>query len=53
MVDRIAALRQGLTPDQITTAAPASGLSVGLAAMRLALARVFRRFFLPYRPRAT
>jgi carbon monoxide dehydrogenase subunit G len=31
-------------------ARPASGLSIGFQAARLALARVFRRFFLPYRP---
>ena len=31
-------------------ARPASGLSIGFQAAKLALARVFRRFFLPYRP---
>jgi carbon monoxide dehydrogenase subunit G len=31
-------------------AAPASGLALGLRAARMALARVFRRFFLPYQP---
>jgi carbon monoxide dehydrogenase subunit G len=30
--------------------ASASGFAIGLRAARLALARVFRRFFLPYRP---
>ena len=30
------------------TAAPARGFALGLAAMRLALKRVFRRFFAPY-----
>jgi hypothetical protein len=44
------ALQQGRSADEIGSAAPASGLAVGLAALRLALARVFRRFFLPYRP---
>ena len=31
-------------------AAPASGFALGLRAARMALARVFRRFFLPYQP---
>lgn len=35
------------------SAAPAQGFSLGLAALRLALMRVFRRFFLPYRPSPT
>jgi carbon monoxide dehydrogenase subunit G len=50
MQDRIEAIEQGLSPDQIKSAAPASGFAVSLAAARLALMRVFRRFFLPYRP---
>ena len=33
-----------------TSAAPASGFALGLRAARMALARVFRRFFLPYQP---
>lgn len=32
----------------VRTAAPASGFAIGLRAARLALARVFARFFLPY-----
>jgi carbon monoxide dehydrogenase subunit G len=32
------------------TAAPASGFALGLRAARMALTRVFRRFFLPYQP---
>ncbi len=32
------------------TAKPASGFSIGVQAARMALMRVFRRFFLPYRP---
>lgn len=32
------------------SAAPASGFALGLRAARMALARVFRRFFLPYQP---
>ncbi|MEQ6901925.1 SRPBCC family protein [Nocardioides sp. YIM 152588] len=31
-------------------AKPASGLAIGFQAAKLALARVFRRFFLPYQP---
>jgi carbon monoxide dehydrogenase subunit G len=53
MQARMAAIEQGLDPDQVAGAKPASGLAVGLAALRLALARVFRRFFLPYRPAAS
>ncbi len=48
--DRMTALQQGRSADEIAAAAPAGGFSIGLAALRLALARVFRRFFLPYRP---
>ena len=33
-----------------TNAAPAGGFSIGMQAMRMALMRVFRRFFLPYQP---
>ncbi|GAB6984343.1 SRPBCC family protein [Nocardioides pyridinolyticus] len=45
---RIAALERG---ESVTaTATPASGLSIGLQAARMALMRVFRRFFLPYQP---
>jgi uncharacterized protein len=32
------------------SAAPASGLAIGLRAMTMALKRVFRRFFAPYQP---
>jgi uncharacterized protein len=32
------------------SAAPASGFALGLRAARMALTRVFRRFFLPYQP---
>lgn len=45
---RIAALERGETV--AASAAPAGGLSIGLQAMRMALMRVFRRFFLPYQP---
>jgi len=46
---RIDALQRGESLDGLT-AKPASGLSIGLQAMRMALMRVFRRFFLPYQP---
>lgn len=47
---RIDAVERGESPDAVGTARPASALSLGLQAARLALTRVFRRFFLPYRP---
>ena len=52
MQDRIERIERGVTPEQIAAAAvsPASGLTVGLRAARMALTRVFRRFFLPYQP---
>ena len=50
MQNRIDALDRGLSPDQIATAAPASGFAIGLRAAWMALSRVFRRFFLPYQP---
>jgi carbon monoxide dehydrogenase subunit G len=48
MQNRIDAIDRGLSPDQVGVAAPASGLAIGLAAVRLALLRVFKRFFAPY-----
>lgn len=45
---RIDALERGETVS--ATAKPASGFSIGLQAVRMALMRVFRRFFLPYQP---
>jgi uncharacterized protein len=52
MQDRISRLDRGESAEQITAAAatPASGFALGLRAARMALARVFRRFFLPYQP---
>ena len=50
MQRRIEAADAGLSPDQVAHAAPASGFAIGLRAMRMALMRVFRRFFLPYQP---
>src|SRR5262245_3435329 len=49
MQARIEAIGKGLNPDQVGTPKSASGFSIGLRAMRLALGRVFARFFLPYR----
>jgi len=46
---RIAAIDRGEQPAH-AVAAPASGFGVALRATRMALMRVFRRFFLPYRP---
>lgn len=48
--NRITAIAEGRDPDSVGTAAAASGLAIGLQAVRMALLRVFRRFFLPYRP---
>jgi carbon monoxide dehydrogenase subunit G len=50
MQNRIVALDRGEAADQIATAAPASGFTIGLRATWMALKRVARRFFLPYQP---
>jgi carbon monoxide dehydrogenase subunit G len=50
LMARIDAAERGLSPDQVATARPASGLAIGLRAALMALTRVFRRFFLPYQP---
>ena len=52
MQDRIERIERGESAEQIAAAAatPASGLTLGLRAARMALSRVFRRFFLPYQP---
>ena len=50
MANRLEAIEQGLDPDQVALVKPASGLVIGLRALRMALVRVFRRFFFPYRP---
>jgi len=52
MQDRISRLDRGESAEQIAaaSASPASGFALGLRAARMALARVFRRFFLPYQP---
>lgn len=50
MQNRLGAIARGLSPHQVASARPASGLTIGLRAARMALTRVFRRFFLPYQP---
>jgi carbon monoxide dehydrogenase subunit G len=50
MQSRIEAIDRGLSPDQVVARRSASGLAIALRAMRLALGRVLRRFFLPYQP---
>jgi hypothetical protein len=47
LVRSIAAVERGESPGA-AAAAPASGFTLGMRAMRMALTRVFRRFFLPY-----
>lgn len=48
--NRLAAIEAGLDPHQVDAVAPASGFAIVLRAARMALRRVFRRFFLPYNP---
>jgi carbon monoxide dehydrogenase subunit G len=52
MQDRIERLERGESAEQVAAASPRSarGLSIALAAARMALTRVFARFFLPYAP---
>ena len=49
---RISRMDQGESAEQLAAAtrAPASGFLIGLRAARMALFRVFRRFFAPYQP---
>ena len=51
---RLDAIAAGHDPDAVGVAASSgpSGFAIGLRAAQMALARVFRRFFLPYRPEA-
>ncbi len=49
MQQRIGALERGESLEGVGTAS-ASGFAIGLQATRMALMRVFRRFFLPYQP---
>ncbi len=50
MQDRIGRIERGESAEQIAAAAasPARGFTLGLRAARMALTRVFRRFFVPY-----
>ncbi len=50
MQDRIGRIERGESAEQIAsaTATPASGFALALRAARMALTRVFRRFFAPY-----
>lgn len=51
---RLDAIAAGRSPDevgQLTSNSP-SGFAIGLRAVRMALARIFRRFFMPYSPEA-
>jgi uncharacterized protein len=52
LADRINRIERGESAEQIAaaTATPASGFTLGLRAALMALSRVFRRFFVPYRP---
>ena len=52
MQDRIERIERGESAEKIAAAAatPARGFTLGLRAARMALSRVFRRFFLPYQP---
>jgi hypothetical protein len=53
MQNRIAALDRGVAPDQVASAAAAGGIGIGVRAALLAITRLFRRLFLPYRPAAS
>jgi len=52
MQTRIDAKARGIAVDKVGSTS-ASGFTIGLRAAWLALGRVFRRFFLPYRPNPT
>lgn len=52
MQNRLAAIEAGLDPDAVESVQPASGFAIALRAAKMALLRVFRRFFLPYSPEA-
>src|SRR5277367_3061406 len=56
MQDRIERLERGESAEQIAAAgsgSSVSGVTIALRATRMALMRVFRRFFLPYQPAAS
>jgi uncharacterized protein len=53
MQDRLERLERGETAEQIaaaTAGGSVSGFAIALRAARMALMRVFARFFLPYQP---
>jgi uncharacterized protein len=54
MQDRIERLERGESAEQLATAGAGSaqGFTIAVRAARMALIRVFRRFFLPYQPTA-
>jgi uncharacterized protein len=49
LADRIDRIERGESPEQLAAASEAKGFSLGLRAAFMALSRVFRRFFVPYR----
>ncbi|WP_420436744.1 SRPBCC family protein [Candidatus Poriferisodalis sp.] len=50
--NRLAAIAAGRDPDEITPAQSAGGVAIGVRAAQMGLARVVRRFVMPYRPEA-
>lgn len=50
MQNRLAAIEAGQDPNEVQTVQAASGFAIFVRAARMALRRVFRRFFLPYNP---
>ena len=53
MQSRIAAIDRGESAQQIKSAEAAGGVGIGVRALIMALSRLFRRLFLPYRPAAS
>jgi hypothetical protein len=53
MQRRIAAIERGESVDQMKSAEAAGGVGIGVRALFMALSRLFRRLFLPYRPAAS
>jgi hypothetical protein len=53
MQNRITAIEKGLDPDQVGAARSAGAFAIAMRATRMALFRVFARFFLPYQPDRT
>ncbi len=53
MQNRIAAIERGDVTAQAASAAPAGGVGIGVRALLMALSRLSRRLFLPYRPAAS